>query len=163
MFDRVLNTPLTLPNNHQVIYKYQIIYSELAGQHIRYMGWRGASRTLNIEDGAFCENSKRLNVLEYFCKKLHLRCLTGSEYNSGRNMEIQGSLLAFYHIEFTKYHIILYFMLTIFANCLIQSYLLNKYLTKSFHFLGSEYKDPCLHITKFSPKYHLCLYFMYLK
>ena len=77
MFDRVLNTPLTLPNNYQVIYKYQIIYSELAGQHIRYTGWRGASRTLNISHGAFCENSKRLNVLEYFCKKFHLRCLTG--------------------------------------------------------------------------------------
>ena len=106
--------------------------------------------------------------LSIFAKSSILDVWLGSEYNSGRNMEIQGSLLAFYHIKFTKYHIILYFKLTIFAKklhhrCLIQSYLLNKYLTKSFHFLGSEYKDSCLHITKFSPKYHLWLYFMYLK
>ena len=39
---------------------------------------RFVSRTLsNIEDGAFCENSKWLKAINYFRKTLHLRCWTG--------------------------------------------------------------------------------------
>ena len=39
---------------------------------------RGVFRTQpNIKDGAFCENSWRLNTAHCFCKKLHHGCSTG--------------------------------------------------------------------------------------
>ena len=47
---------------------------------------RGVFRTLlNICSGAFCENSKWLSAVNYFCKMLHLRCLTGFWTHLSRN------------------------------------------------------------------------------
>ena len=43
---------------------------------------RGISRTQSNIEGMFCEisqqleNSQRLKIVNYFCKTLHLRCLT---------------------------------------------------------------------------------------
>ena len=37
----------------------------------------------------FLENSQRLNTVNYFCKKLHFRCFTGSEYVSNYRLWIR--------------------------------------------------------------------------
>ena len=43
-----------------------------------YLWHRGVLRNKsNIYDGAFCEYSYRRKAVHYFCKKLHLRSLTG--------------------------------------------------------------------------------------
>ena len=69
-----------------------------------------------------------------FAKSPILDVWLDSECASGQNMGIWTSRLAFYLIKFTKYHITLHFMLTVFAKklhhrCLIRSGLLNNYLT----------------------------------
>ena len=44
---------------------------------------RGTFRAqLNISKWFFCDNNWQLNVVNYFCKSLHLRCWLGSEYAS---------------------------------------------------------------------------------
>ena len=51
---------------------YKIFYSPV------FPKGRGVFRTQsNIEDGAFCEDSKQFNAVNCFKKELHLRCLVG--------------------------------------------------------------------------------------
>ena len=55
-----------------------IIQTDLKMKHHNFENqFRSIFRTLsNIQGRGFCTNSERLLVFDYFCKKLHLRCLT---------------------------------------------------------------------------------------
>ena len=59
-------------------YNFNVDYKRCNRSFPRRKDIIGVFRTLsNIWDGAFCQNSERPNTVNYFCKTLHLRCLTG--------------------------------------------------------------------------------------
>ena len=63
---------------HVLEFLEELIFRTLCGQTALFSTARGVFGTLpNIWDGAFCENSYRLKIFNYFRKEFYLRCLTG--------------------------------------------------------------------------------------
>ena len=81
-FSRFLNfTNVTKSHNASHIFVDMFLFLRYLNIQFRQglMLLRGLCRThSNIENGAFCKNSWKLKAVNYFCKKLHLRCLTGN-------------------------------------------------------------------------------------
>ena len=62
------------PDTKKIIIGIQSFSSKLYEIIIGF-GSRGVFRTQsNTYEGAFCENSRQISVVNYFCKKLHLSC-----------------------------------------------------------------------------------------
>ena len=64
-----------------------------------WVKFRGLFRNLsNILDGVFCKNSERLSPINYFCRKLHIKCLAGTYLSRLMSSKICYTLL---HVIFT--------------------------------------------------------------
>ena len=66
-------------NLEQFLQSFRLMFSFTS--RFLHTVYRGVSKIqLNIYDVAFCKNTWRLSIVNYFRKKLHLWCLAGSKY-----------------------------------------------------------------------------------